>query len=77
MINTTPGKVYKIVISVVDLDGLGEEEIQTLIENVRYPNHAINPHVMSIESTDIEWHDDHPLNLLSQQKIEFRRLFTE
>lgn len=55
-------RVYKLEIIVVDHDGVGDN-IGTYIEDARYPNHCIAPHVIGIESRDIgEWSDDHPLN---------------
>lgn len=68
-------KVYKVVILIVDHDGVGDG-IKDELESVRYPNHCIAPYVMQIESADIgEWHDDHPLNLRNQMEEEFKRLF--
>lgn len=69
-------KVHKIVLIVVDLDGVGATEAGLLIENARYPNHSISPQVLSAETRDIgEWHDDHPLNRTSTAKAEIERLF--
>jgi hypothetical protein len=56
-------KVHKITICVVDHDDVGAEEIPIILENVRYPNRCISPHVISVESREIgPWDDDHPLN---------------
>ncbi len=69
-------KVYKIELMVIDLDVVGEEGIKEVIENQKYPNHCIDPHVKNIEGRDIgEWHDDHPLNKRDQSEDYFRRLF--
>ena len=71
-------KVYKIVLTVVDFDDIGQESVRKEIECARYPNDCISPSVMSIESRDIgEWSDDHPLNKASTAENEMRRLFLE
>lgn len=55
-------KAYKIEILIIDHDKVGED-IKHHIENARYPNRCIYPHVMNITETDIgPWTDDHPLN---------------
>ena len=70
-------KAYKVVLLIVDHDAVGDG-IKSVIENVRYPNHCLDPHVMRIESAEIgEWYDDHPLNFKSSQAEEFNRLFPE
>ena len=70
-------KAYKVVLLIVDHDGIGDD-IKSTIENHRYPNHCLDPRVMSIESAEIgEWHDGHPLNFKSSQAEEFKRLFPE
>lgn len=69
-------KVYKIELMFIDFDDLGQEETKDLLENVRLPNHIVNPDVMSIEERDIgEWDDNNPLNCPSTATSEFRRLF--
>jgi hypothetical protein len=71
-------KVYKLEIMVIDTDNCGAEEIKDMIENARYPNHAINPKVMQNDSVDIgEWHDNHPLNYRSSQQDTFKALFAK
>jgi hypothetical protein len=68
-------KVYRVELLIIDHDGVGDE-IETVIENVRYPNHCIYPHVMRIESRDIgEWSDEHPLNSRATMEDEYARLF--
>ncbi len=55
-------KAYKLEILVIDFDEVGDE-IPSMIENARYPNHCINPDVKSVKVIDIgEWDDNHPLN---------------
>jgi hypothetical protein len=69
-------KAYKIEILVVDHDEVGKADIVELIENVRYPNHALSPVVLSIIGRDIgEWHDDHPLNQTKGIAAEVKRIF--
>ncbi len=56
-------KAYRLVVSVVDFDELGAEGIKDTLENVKYPNWCMSPHVVSIEGVDVGvWDDDHPLN---------------
>ncbi len=70
-------KVYKLTVMVLDFDDVGEE-IRSLIEDARYPNHAISPTVVEMESRELgEWHDSHPLNQSATSKEEFRRLFSQ
>lgn len=69
-------KAYKVEILIIDFDGLGENEIQSVLENTGYPNHCISPNVMDISERDIgEWSDDHPLNQLTTMGTEYRKLF--
>jgi len=69
-------KAYKVEILIIDFDDLGSEEIESLVENARYPNHCINPSVKSIEERDIgEWDDNHPLNKMTTSDAEYERLF--
>lgn len=60
-------KAYKLTVLVVDHDEVGDE-ISDMIECARYPNHAIAPRVIDIQSIDIgEWDDEHPLNYRDKQ----------
>lgn len=68
-------KVYKVELLVVDTDDLGEEEVRDLLEHTRYPNHAISPRVMAVESREVEWSDEHPLNNATTEQEAFRKLF--
>ena len=59
-------KAYKIELLIEDHDEIGIHQIIDVIENARYPNRCISPEVISAMQSDIgEWHDDHPLNLMS------------
>lgn len=55
--------VYKIEIMVIDFDGLGSDEIKSVIENTHYPNMCISPAVKKMGITSVDWSDDHPLNI--------------
>lgn len=56
-------KVHRVVLLVVDHDNIGRDEVSGILENIKYPNHCMNPQVVLIETADIgEWSDDHPLN---------------
>jgi len=45
-------KVHKVILLILDTDEVNEE-IKDVIENTRYPNRCINPHVVNIESVEI------------------------
>jgi len=69
-------KAYKIEILVIDHEGVGGDDIKSIIENVRYPNRCISPEVKNIDERDIgEWRDDHPLNIRSTCDSEYHRIF--
>lgn len=69
-------KVHKIVLFVVDFDEVGQQGAIEAIENAHYPNRCISPRTISAETADCgDWSDDHPLNKLSTEKDEIRRLF--
>jgi hypothetical protein len=68
-------KAHKVTLLIVDFDKLGAEEVREVIENARYPNRCIGPTVMSIETREVEWDDDHPLNYSTTQRQAFEQLF--
>jgi hypothetical protein len=68
-------KIHKITILVVDLDSLGAAGVKTELENTNYPNGCIRPTVVEIDTREVEWSDDHPLNKASTWLAEFRCLF--
>lgn len=69
-------KAYKVTLLVVDHDKIGGAGIKDHIENMRYPNHCINPIVVDVEERDVGvWNDDHPLNQTMTMKREFREIF--
>jgi hypothetical protein len=70
-------KVFKITLSIIDFDEVGEEGIKDVLEGSSYPNDCIDPKVEKIESRDIGgWYDDHPLNCTSTAATELERLFS-
>lgn len=60
--------IYKIELLIVDHDRIGADEIKSVLENQRYPNHCIYPTVMGVHSREVEWSDDHPLNGHDREK---------
>lgn len=70
-------KVFKVTVMVIDHDEVGAKEIRDILENQAYPNDCIAPEVMGIEVREVDWSDDHPLNLLDKQKAAFKRLFSD
>lgn len=68
-------KVYKIELLIVDHDGIGSEEIKTILESSCYPNDCLSPSVQTIDEREIEWTDDHPLNYQTTKNAEYKRLF--
>ncbi len=68
-------KAYKIELLIIDHDEVGKEDIISIIENTKYPNHCISPEVKDIIEKDIgEWHDNHPLNFKDTADKEYKRL---
>lgn len=67
-------QVHKVVVMVVDHDGLGADQVGDVLEHNRYPNHCMGPVVMHTETREVEWSDEHPLNG-NGQAAEFARLF--
>lgn len=65
-------KVFKVEMYVVDFEGMGEEEIKRVIEDGKY----IYPNVVHMESREVNWSDDHPLNKKSTCDAEYKRLFS-
>lgn len=68
-------KVYKVEILIVDHDKCGNDEIKSVIENTHYPNRCIMPKVMKLESCEVEWSDEHPLNNRATQLLTYLQLF--
>lgn len=72
---TKKTKIYKMVLMFVDHDALGPDEVRTLLEEARYPNHIIGPKVCELEEVEVEWSDDHPLNNRRTRRAAFENLF--
>lgn len=68
-------QVHRVVLLIIDHDVVGSEGVQDVIEDARYPNRCISPEVMSIETVEVEWTDEHPLNYHDKTEAEFARLF--
>jgi hypothetical protein len=69
-------KVYKLEIMIIDFDGIGEDEMKSVLENANYPNDCISPDVMNVKCIDIgEWEDDNKLNFKDTRANEYKRLF--
>lgn len=72
-------KAHKVTLLIIDHDdvaGEAPDALKNYIEQARYPNHCLYPHVKSIETRDIgEWDDDHPLNKNATHDAEYQRLF--
>lgn len=51
-------KVYKMTVLVIDHEDMGEEETREAIENARY----LFANVLDVQTAEVDWHDDHPLN---------------
>lgn len=68
-------KIHRVVLLIVDSDDLGATSTIENIENVRYPNRCLSPRVMKIETKEVEWSDDHPLNHSNTMHREFNRMF--
>ncbi len=70
-------KVHRVELFIIDFDGLGKSGI---IENLQadvYPNHCMMPSVISVETREVTWREDHPLNISSTMHEACRQLFEE
>ena len=70
-------KIHKIEILIVDFDDVGKDGIVDLLENSKYPNHCISPQVKKVITKEIDWFDEHPLNLRATADEEYSRLFPD
>ena len=68
-------RVYKVELMVIDFDGVGDE-IASILEDTKYPNHCISPKVTAMPWREVDWSDDHPLNG-PQAEDAFREMFFE
>lgn len=67
-------RVHRITVIVVDHGDLGFE-CAAEIENARYPNDCVNPTVIAVETREVEWSDDHPLNVTARTREAAAALF--
>jgi hypothetical protein len=70
-----PVKVYRVVLMVVDHDGLGRDGVIQAMENVRYPNRCLSPRVAHVDEREVPWTDGHPLNKRDGWVAFFKGLF--
>lgn len=70
-------RVYKVVFYAVDHDDLSTEDVRDIVENTRYPNDSLGPHVLSIDHREVEWTDDHPLNKKNTSRAALDALFAD
>jgi hypothetical protein len=73
-------KVHRITMLVVDHDNIGAGAVRQAVESARYPlgrrsRDAIEPQVLSTETRDVVWSDDHPLSSRSTVAAATARLF--
>lgn len=69
-------KIHKLTILIVDHDNLGAASVKTELECANFANDCIRPKVVEVDTRDVEWSDDHPLNSSKTRDAEFRRLFS-
>ena len=71
-------QVHKLIVCVIDHDGLGADGVRQELENGRFANRCISPNVLEIKTADAgEWADEHPLNQHSTFASAFAELFKE
>lgn len=68
-------KVHKVEVLIVDHDDIGSEEVRVVLENQKYPNWCMSPIVQAIETREVKWSDDHPLNRRETADAAYRALF--
>jgi hypothetical protein len=70
-------QVHRVTLLIVDHDEVGAAAVAQHLQYTRYPNHCIAPTVLAIETREVEWSDNHPLNQKRTQAAEAERLFAE
>jgi hypothetical protein len=68
-------KVHKVTLLIVDHDALGAEGVTEVLENARYPNDCMRPQVVEIDTREVTWADEHPLNVGHTWRAAFLGLF--
>lgn len=66
-----------VILCVIDHDDLGADEVVSVLEAEEFPNHCMYPRVVAIETREVQWSDDHPLNSRTTHDVAFRRLFAD
>lgn len=65
---------FKVELLIINCENVKQEDLEYMLENVKY----LYPKIMSIESREIDFHDDHPLNKHGEVFDEaYRELFQE
>ncbi len=75
MTETTPTKVHKLTVLVVNHDDLDDEALKANLESANFGNDCMLPQLMDIETKEVEWHDDHALNNTNTAKYVFADMF--
>ena len=70
-------KVFKIEVLVIDFDALGEDGVKDAIQNARFPNDCVSLDVKNIKCEEVEWSDDHPLNMSATSEKAYQDLFAK
>lgn len=66
-------EVHKVTICVVNHDQVSERDMRVMFEQMRY----LFNNVVSVETKEVDWDDDHPLNYDKTLADEFRKMFRE
>ena len=72
---TRPTKVHRVEVLIIDHDDLGVDGVRLEMENVRYPNHCLSPDVVRIDTREVDWDDEHPLNHRDTKDAAYLALF--
>jgi hypothetical protein len=70
-------KVFKLEVLIFDFDGIGKQEVISVLEDTNYPNHCISPQIKKVEVREVEWSEDHPLNKRDTSEQAYKDLFKE
>ena len=62
---------------VIDFEDISASGVANEIENANYGNDCISPKVMRMETREIEWSDEHPLNKWNMCNEAYHKLFSE
>ena len=66
--------IHKVTLIVMSLNGYcdTEQDVRGLLENLRHPEFVT---VIDVETKQVEWSDDHPLNGVDTQDAAIKELF--